>query len=53
MLALADDLLNLQPHDLQADPQRLQRPYGCAVALVDQPKQDVLGAQVVVVVNRA
>jgi transposase len=47
--APADDLLHLLPHRLQADPQRLQRPGGHALALVDQAQQDVLGAQVVVV----
>ena len=49
LLALADDLLNLLPHGLLADPQRLQRLGGDALALVDQAKQDVLGADVVVV----
>jgi hypothetical protein len=49
LLSLADDLLDLLPHGLQADPQRLQRLGGYALALVDQAKQDVLRADVVVV----
>ena len=49
LLSLADDLLNLLPHRLLADPQRLQRLGGDALALVDQAKQDVLGTDVVVV----
>src|SRR5579875_2360694 len=49
LLALADDLLDLLAHRFQADPQRLQGLGGHALALVDQPEQDVLGADVVVV----
>ncbi len=49
LLALADDLLNLLPHRFQADAQRLQSLGRHALALVDQPQQDVLGADVVVV----
>ena len=49
LLALADDLLDLLPHRVQADPQRLQRPGRDAVALADQAEQDVLGADVVVI----
>ena len=49
LLALADDLLDLLPHRLQADPQRLQGLGRDALALVDQAQQDVLGADVVVV----
>jgi hypothetical protein len=48
-MALADDLLDLLPHRLQADPQRLQGPGRDAFTLVDQAQQDVLGADVVVV----
>jgi hypothetical protein len=48
-LALADDLLHLLAHTLQRDPERLERLRGDALALVDQPEQDVLGADVVVV----
>ena len=47
-LALADDLLDLGPDGLQRDPQRLQGRGGDPLALVDQPEQDVLGADVVV-----
>ena len=49
LLSLADDLLNLLPHGLQADPQRLEGLSGYALALVDQAKQDVFRADVVVV----
>ena len=49
LLPLADDLLNLLPHGLQADPQRLEGLRGYALALVDQAKQDVFRADVVVV----
>ena len=49
LLSLADDLLNLLPHGLQADPQRLEGLSGYALALVDQAKQDVLRPDVVVV----
>ena len=49
LLALADDLLDLLAHALQGDAQRLEGLGGDAFALVDQPEQDVLGADVVVV----
>jgi hypothetical protein len=48
LLALADDLLNLLAHGLQADPQRLQGLSGNALALVDEAEQDVLGTDVIV-----
>ena len=48
LLAPADDLLDLLPHGIQADSQRLQRPGRDTVALADQSEQDVLGADVVV-----
>ena len=47
--ALADDLLDLGAHGLERDAERLERLGGDALALVDQPEQDVLGADVVVV----
>ena len=47
--ALADDLLDLAAHGLERDAERLERLGGDALALVDQPEQDVLGADVVVV----
>jgi hypothetical protein len=47
--ALADDLLDLAAHGLQRDAERLEGLGGDAFALVDQPEQDVLGADVVVV----
>ncbi len=49
LLALANDLLNLLPHRLQAYPKRLKRLGGDALALVDEAKKDVLSADVVVV----
>ena len=49
LLPLADDLLDLLAHRLQADAQRLQRLGGNAFALVDEAEQDMLGADVVVV----
>src|SRR5262249_31015523 len=49
LLPPADDLLDLSPHRLQADPQRLQRLPRHPLALPDQPQQDVLGPDVVVV----
>src|ERR1700722_10580133 len=49
LLALADDLLNLLSHGLEADPQRLERLCGDALTFVDEAKQDVLSADVVVV----
>jgi hypothetical protein len=48
-LALADDLLDLGPDGLKGDAQRLQRLGGDPFALVDQPQQQVLGADVVVI----
>ena len=47
--ALADDLLDLAADGLERDAERLERLGGDALALVDQPEQDVLGADVVVV----
>ena len=47
--ALADDLLDLRAHRLQGDAERLERLRGDALTLVDQPEQDVLGTDVVVV----
>jgi hypothetical protein len=49
LLALADDLLDLLPHGVKADPQRLQRLGRYPFALVDEAEQDVLGADVVVI----
>ena len=49
LLALADDLLDLLPDRVQADPQRLQRLGRDTFALVDEAEQDVLGADVVVI----
>jgi 3',5'-nucleoside bisphosphate phosphatase len=48
-LAVTDDLLDLLPHGVQADPQRLERLGRDTSALVDEAEQDVLGADVVVV----
>ena len=48
-LTLADDLLHLLAHGLQADPERLECLGRYALALVDEAEQDVLGADVVVV----
>ena len=47
--ALADDLLDLAAHGLERDAEALERLGGDAFALVDQPEQDVLGADVGVV----
>ena len=47
--ALADDLLDLAAHGLERDAEGLERLGGDALALVDEPEQDVLGADVVVV----
>src|SRR5206468_3787329 len=44
-----DGLLNLFPHRLEADPERLERLRGDTLTLVDQAQQDVLGADEVVV----
>jgi hypothetical protein len=49
LLALADDLLDLLPHGVQADPQRFQGPRRDALALADQAEQEVLGPDVVVI----
>jgi hypothetical protein len=48
-LALADDLLDLAPDSLQRHAQRLQGRGRHPLALVDQPEQQVLGADVVVI----
>ena len=48
-LPLADDLFDLLTHGLEGDPQGLQGLGGDPFPLVDQPEQDVLGADVVVV----
>jgi hypothetical protein len=47
--ALPDDLLHLAPHGLERDAERLEGLGGHSLALVDQPEQDVLRADVVVV----
>ncbi len=47
--ALADDLLDLAAHRLERDAEGLERLGGDTLTLVDQPEQDVLGADVVVV----
>src|SRR4029077_6729199 len=49
LLALADDLLNLLAHRIQADPQRLQRPGRVTLTLADEAEQEVLGADVVMI----
>jgi predicted metal-dependent phosphoesterase TrpH len=49
LLAPADDLLDLLPHGVQADAQRLQRLGRHPLALVDEAEQDVLGADVIVI----
>ncbi len=49
LLALADDLLHLLADGLEADAEALEGLARDAFALVDQPEQDVLGADVVVV----
>src|SRR5690606_9206370 len=46
---LADDLLDLRADGLERDPERLEGLGGDAFALVDEPEQDVLGADVAVV----
>jgi hypothetical protein len=48
-LPLSDDLLDTTSDALQRDPQRLQGIGRDALALVDEAKEDVLGADVVVV----
>ena len=45
----ADGLLDLLPHRLQADPERLERLGRHALTLVDEAQQDVLSADEVVV----
>jgi len=47
--ALADDFLDLVTDGLQRDPERLESLGGDAFTFVDQPEQNVLGADVVVV----
>ena len=47
--ALTDDLLDLVADRLERDRERLERLGGNSLALVDQPQQDVLGADVAVV----
>jgi hypothetical protein len=49
LLPLADDLLHLLAHGDQRDVEVLERLGGETFALVDEPQQDVLGADVVVV----
>jgi hypothetical protein len=49
LLALADDLLDLLPCGVQADPQRLQRLGRHAVGYREQSQQKVLSADVVVI----
>src|SRR5204863_204833 len=44
--AAADGVLDRPPHLVQADPHRGERPGRDALALVDEPEQDVLGADV-------
>jgi hypothetical protein len=47
--ALADDLLHLAANRFERDAERLEGLGGDAFTLVDEPEQDVLGADVVVV----
>jgi hypothetical protein len=47
--ALADDLLDLAAHGLERDAERFEGLGGDAFTLVDEPEQDVLGPDVVVV----
>src|SRR6202034_2007576 len=49
LLSLADDLLNLLPYGVQADPKGLQCLRRYAFTLMDEAQQDVLGADVVVI----
>jgi hypothetical protein len=49
LLALADDLLDLLPNRLQADAQRFQSLGRDAFTFVDEPQQDVLSPDVVVI----
>ena len=46
---MADELLDLAPDCLQRNTERLEALGGHPFSLVDQPQQDVLGADVVVV----
>ena len=46
---VADDLFDLGPHGFERDAERLQRLGRYTLTLVDEPEQDVLGADVVVV----
>src|SRR4029453_8864062 len=48
-VAPTDDLLDLGPHGLEPDVERREGLGGDALTLVDQPEQDVLGADEVVV----
>ena len=47
--ALADDLLHLRPHRLEGDPEGFERLGGHTLPFVDQPEEDVLRPDVVVV----
>ena len=49
LLTLTDNLLHLLAHGIKVDAQRLKSLSCNALALVNQTKQDVLGADVVVV----
>ena len=49
LLTLADDVLDLLAHGVERDAERLERLGGDTLTLMDQPEQDVLGADVVVV----
>src|SRR6185503_4126921 len=48
LVALADDSRDLRPHFLHRDVERLEYPRREALFLAEQPEQDVLGADVVV-----
>ncbi len=48
-LALTDDVLDLLTNGIEVDAERLKRLGRDAFTLVDQAKEDVLGADVVVV----
>src|SRR4051794_41102241 len=48
LVALADDPRDLRPHLLHGDIERLERPRRETLFLAEQPEQDVLGADVVV-----
>ena len=49
LLSLPDDFLNLFAHLLEVDAQRLKCLGRHSLALVNESKQDVLGANVVVI----